>query len=137
MERDKAVDIFPDSIETIIQLGKRGLKLALLTNGNAETQWSKIHRFNLASLFDCILVEGEFGIGKPDERIYLHALDQLGVTADETWMVGDNFDWEVVAPQRIGIKGIWIDHKGAGVPVSAPIQPYMIIKTLGDLLAVL
>jgi FMN phosphatase YigB (HAD superfamily) len=27
----------------------------------------------------------------------------LGVEAHETWMVGDNLEWEVAAPQRLGI----------------------------------
>ncbi|WP_028548918.1 HAD family hydrolase [Paenibacillus sp. UNC451MF] len=137
VERDKCVELFPDSIDTIKQLRKQGMKLALLTNGNAEPQWDKIRRFELAPLFDCVLVEGEFGIGKPDERIYLHALGQLGVTADEAWMVGDNFEWEVAAPQCLGIKGIWIDHKGAGVPATATAMPYRKIKSLAELLTLL
>ncbi|MBD3922062.1 HAD family hydrolase [Paenibacillus sp. PR3] len=136
-ERDKAITIFPDSIETIKQIRTKGIKLALLTNGNSEAQWKKIRRFDLAAFFDCIVVEGEFGVGKPEERIYFHALEQLGVAADETWMVGDNFDWEVAAPQRLGIKGIWIDHKGMGLTGEPITQPFMIIKSLGDLLALI
>jgi putative hydrolase of the HAD superfamily len=136
-ERDKAVDIFPDSVETIKQLRTKGIKLALLTNGNAEMQWKNIRRFDLLPHFDCVLVEGDLGIGKPEDRIYLHALEQLGVAADETWMVGDNFEWEVAAPQRLGIKGIWIDHKGAGIPVNPSTQPFMIIKSLSDLLSLI
>ncbi|WP_284644738.1 HAD family hydrolase [Paenibacillus silviterrae] len=136
-ERDRAVTLFPDSIEVITHFRRKGIKLALLTNGNAVPQWNKIRRFELAPLFDCILVEGEFGIGKPEERIYLHALERLGVTADEAWMIGDNFEWEIAAPQRLGIKGIWVDHKGAGIPAHASAQPYMIIKSLGDLLSVM
>jgi putative hydrolase of the HAD superfamily len=135
-ERDKAVALFPGAIETIRQLRDRGIKLALLTNGNAETQWVKIRRFNLAPLFDCVLVEGEFGVGKPDARIYNHALECLGVKANEAWMIGDNFEWEIAAPQRIGIKGIWMDHKGAGVPASS-VQPYRIIKNLSEVIALL
>ncbi|GAA4843532.1 HAD family hydrolase [Paenibacillus vulneris] len=133
-ERDKCVALFPDSIATIQALRQKGIKLALLTNGNAKPQWAKIHRFELAPLFDCVLVEGEFGIGKPDERIYLHALERLEVTAEEAWMVGDNFEWEVAAPQRLGIRGIWLDHKGAGVPAGATAVPHRILKSLGELL---
>lgn len=133
-ERDEAVALFPNSIETIKQLREENIKLALITNGNAETQWIKIRRFELTPLFDCILVEGDMGIGKPEERIYLNALEQLGVTANETWIVGDNFEWEVAAPQRLGIKGVWIDHKRKGIPADSSIQPFMIIDSLSELL---
>jgi putative hydrolase of the HAD superfamily len=135
--RDQAVAPFPRALSTIAQLRHMGIRLALLTNGNAEAQWAKIRRFELAPLFDCLLIEGEFGVGKPDERIYLHALQRFGVAPEETWMVGDNFDWEVAAPQALGIKGVWIDHKGHGVPTAASVQPYLVIGQLSDLLSAL
>ncbi|SDS75239.1 putative hydrolase of the HAD superfamily [Paenibacillaceae bacterium GAS479] len=134
LERDKLVALFPESIETIKKLRAKGIKLALLTNGNANTQWRKIHLFELEAHFDCILVEGDLGMGKPEERFYLHALQQLGVAAGETWMVGDNFEWEVAAPQRLGIKGIWIDHKKRGLPAKSSTQPFKIIGSLSELL---
>jgi putative hydrolase of the HAD superfamily len=132
--RDKAVQPFTGAIETVQCLKRMGIKLAMLTNGNTEPQWIKIRKFGLAPLFDIILVEGNFGVGKPDQRIYLHAIQQLGTVAENTWMVGDNFEWEIAAPQRLGIKGIWIDHKKVGVPVTSETQPYRIIQTLSQLL---
>jgi putative hydrolase of the HAD superfamily len=124
-------------LEAIELFRSRGIKLALITNGNAETQRNKIRRFNLSGLFDCVLIEGEVGVGKPEPGIYLLALEKLGVSAEEAWMIGDNFEWEIAAPQRLGIKGVWIDHHGAGVPEDSPAQPYMVIRSLGELPAVL
>ncbi len=66
-------------------------------------QRSKINRFGLADLFDLILIEGEVGFGKPDPRVYERALESLGVAAGDTWMVGDNLEWDVAEPQRQGI----------------------------------
>ena len=81
--------------------------LALVTNGGAEGQRAKIERFSIAPLFNHIQIEGEHEFGKPDERAYLHAMNALGVEPHETWMVGDNLEWEVAAPQRLGIFAIW------------------------------
>ena len=53
------------------------MRLALVTNGAASLQRQKIARFELEPLFDLILVEGELGFGKPDERIYRLALNEL------------------------------------------------------------
>jgi len=135
--RDRAFRLFPDAMDALERFRSHGIKLAMVTNGRAETQWNKIRRFNLEPLFECILVEGELGFGKPETAVYLLALEQLGAAAEETWMIGDNYAWEVEAPQRLGIKGIWIDHAGAGVPAGASEQPFMIIKSLGDLAAVM
>ena len=100
----------PDAIETVRWLRNRGLRLALLTNGAGAAQRAKIARFGLTDLFDAILVEGEVGAGKPDERVYRRALELVGTNPPETWMIGDNLEWDVAAPQRLGMRGIWIDH---------------------------
>lgn len=133
IERDLAVKPFPGAMETLVKLRDLGIRLALLTNGAAESQRNKVERFGLEPLFDCILIEGEFGVGKPKDEIYLAALSALDVRADEVWMIGDHFDWEVVAPERLGIRSIWIDHKGEGCPPKSMVQPYRIIHTLSDI----
>ncbi len=48
-------------------------------------------------------------------------------------MVGDNFEWEVVAPQALGMCGIWYDPFDAGVPAHATAKPTRIIKRLAEL----
>jgi putative hydrolase of the HAD superfamily len=132
-QREQRSHLFPGALETLHWLREQGLPLALLTNGAAKAQRKKIERWGLASFFDCIVVEGEFGTGKPDERVYLHALHRLGVQPEETWMVGDNLEWDVAAPQWIGITGIWVDRTGAGVPHTHRVRPHRIIQTLADL----
>ena len=111
-----------------------GVRLALVTNGAAETQRAKIERFDLAHRFDHIQIEGEFGQGKPELAVYRHALERLGCDACDAWMVGDNYEWEVVAPQKLGMCGIWYDPFEAGVPAHATAQPTRVIKRLGELL---
>ncbi len=108
--------VFPGAHEAIDALKAYGVKLALVTNGAAGPQRAKVERFALTHRFDHIQIEGEHGFGKPDERAYLHAMQALGVTAAETWMIGDNLEWEVEAPQRLGIYAIWIDAHGEGLP---------------------
>ncbi|RKN84355.1 HAD family hydrolase [Paenibacillus ginsengarvi] len=131
IDRNKAVCPFPGAIETIAHLRSAGTKLALLTNGASAAQRAKIERFQLAPYFDCILIEGEFGAGKPDPSVYLHALEQLSVTKEEAWMVGDNYIWEVVAPQSLGIRSIWVNHKGIEPPTS--VIPYRTVRTLSEI----
>jgi putative hydrolase of the HAD superfamily len=49
-------------------------------------------------------------------------------------MVGDNLEWEVAAPQKLGIAGIWVDSSGAGLPRSSTVRPDRIIRSLTELL---
>lgn len=132
--RDEGIQPFPDALATLRFLREQGIRLALITNGSSRLQRRKIEKYGLASFFDCILVEGEFGVGKPDERIYLHALAQLETLPAGAWMVGDNLEWEVAAPQRLGIFAIWHDAAGTGLPASSKVYPDSTIRALSELI---
>ena len=132
MRRDE-YRLYPDAHATVDALREAGVKLALVTNGAAETQRDKIERFELGHRFDHIQIEGEFGQGKPELAVYRHALERLEVDAGDAWMVGDNYEWEVVAPQQLGMCGIWYDPFDAGVPAHATAKPTRIIKRLAEL----
>ncbi len=131
--RDVGMAPLPEAIDTVRWLRDSGRRLALLTNGAAVAQRRKITRFDLADLFDAILVEGEVGFGKPDVRVYERALHALDVKASEAWMVGDNLEWDVAAPQRLGLSGVWIDTRGNGVPAHSPVRPDHIVRSLSGL----
>lgn len=132
--RDEEMHLFPGAVDTLEELRRRDVRLALITNGDGTTQRGKIERFSLEPHFDHIQIEGEHGFGKPEERAYRHALGALNVTPGETWMVGDNLEWEVAAPQRLGIRAIWYDAEGAGLPPDPPATPDRIITSLPELL---
>jgi putative hydrolase of the HAD superfamily len=134
--RDEHMRLFPDAHNVIDALRARGTRLALVTNGASDAQRAKIDRFDLANRFDHIQIEGEHAFGKPDERAYLHALHRLGADARATWMVGDNLEWEVAAPQRLGIFGIWFDAAGKGLPGNTTVRPDRIVASLSELLAI-
>jgi putative hydrolase of the HAD superfamily len=131
--RRAAMRLFPDSLACLTELRRRGIPLALVTNGDATQQWDKIERHDLARFFDAILVEGEFGVGKPDEAVYRHVLKTLGMTPDEALMVGDHLEWDVGAPQRLGLTGVWMDRGGIGLPHGSVVQPHRIIRSLDEL----
>ncbi len=131
--RDERLELFPGAIDALSKFRKAGVRLAMLTNGAAESQRAKIERFDLARYFDCIIVEGEFGAGKPETRVYVHALDTLGVTPDKAWCIGDSLECDVAAPMALGIYGIWHDPQRTGLPADSHVQPDRIIHSLTEL----
>ena len=135
--REERLEIFPDALDTLQWLRRRGCKLALLTNGNGGPQRTKIEKFGLEPLFDLILIEGEVGFGKPDPRVYKLALDRLSLSPADVWMAGDNLEWDVVQPQRLGIFSIWIHPSGNGQPRSGSARPDCIIRSLSELKSLL
>ncbi len=130
--RDAALRPLPGAIGTLDRLRAAGATLGLVTNGAAASQRAKIDRFDLGAYFSYIGIEGAVGVGKPCLGAYLVALRALGCAARDAWMVGDNLEWDVRAPQRLGIRGVWINPAGIAPGDGAP--PDRTVATLADLL---
>jgi len=132
--REAQVNTVEGAHDVLGELRRRGVRLALVTNGPSESQRRTIARFDLAGYFDHIQIEGEHGFGKPEDQAYVHALRQLGAAPHETWMVGDNLEWEVAAPQRHGMRGLWCDYLGIGLPAGSDVKPDRILRQLPEVL---
>jgi putative hydrolase of the HAD superfamily len=130
--RDAAVRPLPGAIAMLDRLRAAGVTLGLVTNGAAAPQRAKVERFDLAARFSYVGIEGEVGVGKPCLGAYLAALRALGCAARDAWMVGDNLEWDVRAPQRLGIRGVWINP--AGLAAGDGAQPDRTVAALADLL---
>lgn len=132
--RDEEMHLFPYAVDLLGHFRERGVRLCLITNGAGPAQRAKIERFGLGGFFDHIQIEGEHGFGKPELRAYAHALQQLSVSAGDTWIMGDNLVWEVQAPQKLGLHAIWYDRDGRGVPEGSDVKPDCIISCLSELM---
>ena len=125
--------LFPESVACLTAWREAGIRLGMVTNGDASQQRDKIARHGLAGYFDVIVIEGEFGAGKPDEVVYRHALDTLGASPADTCMVGDHLDFDVAGAQRLGMQGIWIDRTAGGLPAGCLVRPDRVIRSLEEL----
>ena len=136
--RRSVMTLFPDAVQVLTALRERGTPLGLVTNGDAREQRAKIERHDLARFFDAIVIEGEFGAGKPDAAVYRTALSGLGVAVGpEVWMIGDHLEFDVAGAQRLGLRAAWLDRPGLGVPAESAVRPDRILRELGDLIALL
>ena len=131
--RDEKLKPFPGAIDALRSLKETGIRMGLLTNASSESQRAKVDKFGLAKFFDHIQIEGEFGIGKPDERAFRNALDALGVGPAETWMIGDNLDFDILGAQQVGIYAVWVDAHRKGLPAGTTVRPDRTIGSLTEL----
>ncbi len=129
------IELFPGALDALHSLRGQGIKLGLITNGNALGQRTKVHGAGLEPIFESILIEGEFGVGKPDARVFRHTLEQLQIRADQAWMVGDNLVNDVGGAQSVGIYGVWVDWRGQGLPPDSAVQPDRTIRSIVELVS--
>jgi putative hydrolase of the HAD superfamily len=98
---------FPEVIPTLLRLAAEGLKLGIITNGKTAIQQAKIDGLGLGPLMDTILISEHEGVRKPDRAIFERALQRLGVTAEESWFVGDHPDADVRGAKEAGLTAVW------------------------------
>ena len=132
-KREFNVVPFDGALETLKHFRQSPTKTALITNGSGDVQRWKIDKYQLDQYFDVVLIEGEFGMGKPQPGVYNHIVNELGVSAEESWIVGDNLEWEVRVPQQLGFFAIWNDIRGRGLPADADVVPDRIVRGIHEL----
>ncbi|HEX7929774.1 MAG TPA: HAD-IA family hydrolase, partial [Sphingomicrobium sp.] len=108
--RDELLHVAPCAFQALADLRARGIRMALVTNESADLQRQKPRRFNLDPYFAHLQIERERGFGKLNPQAYLEALTALGVTVPQAWIVSDDLERDVAAPQRLGILGVWRDR---------------------------
>jgi len=131
--RWSAMAPYPGAIEALEALRSRGMPLALLTNGGAASQRRSIERFGLARYFDCIVVEGEFGCGKPDERVFRHALSAVRCDAEAAWMVGDSLEADIAPAVALGMHAVWVCAADADA-AAGDVRPHRVVRGIAELL---
>ena len=131
--RDRSHVLFEGALDALARLRARTPRLGLVTNGAAAAQRAKIERFDLAGYFDVIVVEGEFGAGKPDARVFAHASAALGADPSRALMAGDDYACDVLGAQRAGLHAVWIDRDGRPAPPHRPPRPHRTLPSVVDL----
>jgi putative hydrolase of the HAD superfamily len=84
----------------------RSLRQAGVRTGMLSNSWGNDYPRDLfADLFDAVVISSEVGMRKPEERIFRHALAQLGLTPQQCVFI-DDIEANVAAAQALGMVGL-------------------------------
>jgi len=72
----------------------------------------ELKELKLDSYFKFSLAGGEVNSFKPDPRIFEHALELSGTSANETIYVGDNYFADIIGSRRAGLVPVLLDPSG-------------------------
>ena len=123
--RDKELEPFPEVEEVLAALRGR-VKVAIITNGTADTHRRKLKLLGYHQLFDYCAVAGEVGLAKPDPAIFAHTAGELGVRPEECLMVGDNAETDIAGAKAAGMRAAWFNREGWPLPEGCPEPDYVI-----------
>lgn len=103
-------EVVPDTVPAALErLKSIGLTLVVVSNANGRLR-HLFDRVGLSRHFDVVLDSHEWGVEKPDPRLFQLALGQAGALASRTAHVGDFLHIDVMGARAAGLKeGILLD----------------------------
>jgi putative hydrolase of the HAD superfamily len=124
--------LYDDVAPALRQLAAQDLKLGLISNSHRCLSSFQQH-FELEGLIAAAVSSSEHGFMKPHPSIFEAALKLMGVSAEESVMVGDSYPHDIEGARRVGMRGILV-QRASGFPApEAPDVP--VIKDLSELSA--
>jgi len=102
--REASLKPYPHVTATLMELIRRDIKLAVLTDAPSREAWLRLCYINFHHFFDVAVTFDDTGERKPSEKPFRMALDKLGVQAGEALMVGDWPERDIVGAKAIGMK---------------------------------
>lgn len=127
--RFEDVDLFGDVIPILDALQGR-FKLGIITNGNSDPE-----RCGLEGRFQFVILAQDYGVEKPDVKIFEIAVQEAGVSNSHFLHVGDSLENDVLGANQAGMRSVWLNREGK--PNDTGIQPDFEILALTELSAIL
>ncbi len=95
--------------ETLAELEKHyTLAVASYTQG-CYTQ-PELRELGIEKFFSYFIYTSDIGFHKASPDFYKRCLEIIGKSAEDCMMIGDNYDVDVVVPQELGMKAIWVKN---------------------------
>ena len=104
---------YDDSLETLKLLKSRGYNLGIIANQAIGIE-QRLEAWGLLKYFDVVVSSAELGVAKPDKLIFEKALELAGCGTENSVMVGDRLDNDIIPAKALGMKTVWI-RKGLAV----------------------
>jgi putative hydrolase of the HAD superfamily len=93
-----------DVVPALRAFRERGLRLVVVSNANGRLR-HLFDRLDLTQWFDALLDSHEWGVEKPDPRLFHLALAESGAVAERTMHVGDLYHVDVAGARQAGLAG--------------------------------
>jgi len=131
-----AWQLFDDALPCLDRLSTAGVRLGIITNGELDFQLAKLDATGIRNRFEHIVASGEFGVVKPDRRIFEHACGLFGIGPRDALYVGDRLGTDALGAAASGLQGVWLDRGAAATAEQldeAARGGVRVIRSLADL----
>ena len=95
----------------ILEYLKTKYVLHIITNGFEEVQNKKLEKSKILHYFDTIVTSECIGVKKPNPKIFKYAIEKSKAIAQESVMIGDSFEADVLGAIKVGMKAFYLTNE--------------------------
>jgi putative hydrolase of the HAD superfamily len=100
--------LFDGTIEVLDYLQSK-YQLHIITNGFEEVQFKKLEKSKILHYFDQVITSESVGVKKPNPKIFHHSLKAANAEPENSMMIGDNLEADIIGAQHIGMQTIFFN----------------------------
>jgi len=105
--REAALVPYPHVYMTMVELLKRGIKLAVVSDAPAREAWLRLCYLDFHHIFDAVVTFDDTGEKKPSPVPFRKVLEFLDVRPEHSLMVGDWAERDMIGAANIGMKTVF------------------------------
>ena len=103
------VRLYPDVAETLARLKEKYI-LAVASYTQGCFTKSELIELGIEKFFSYFVYTSDIGFHKASPKFYEQCLEVTGEKAENCVMVGDNYDVDILIPQKLGLKTVWVKN---------------------------
>ncbi len=129
--------LYPETISILDALSK-WYKIGIIANQLPGTQ-ERLNKMGIGKYIDLTVSSAEAGIAKPDPAIFRLALKRSNCAAENSVMIGDRLDNDIIPAKRLGMHTIWVRQGFGGmadIKKAENIADHT-VKSIGEILSYL
>ncbi|MET1028213.1 MAG: haloacid dehalogenase type II [Dongiaceae bacterium] len=101
---------YPEVHGLLQTLRQAGIRTALLSNGDPDLLAELTASAGLTDLLDAAISVASLGIYKPDQRVYRHGLDRLGLQTPHGCAFVSSNAWDAAGAVQFGLNVFWVNR---------------------------
>ena len=125
--------LFPYVKEMLTALRKTGAGVYLVSNAQECFTRYELDTLGLTSCFDGIMLSSEEGVKKPSERIFHRAFKKFGISARDSYYIGNDMHDDILGAHGVGMKTVHIETEQSGKYCCNLPEPDYVAKDHGEL----